>query len=161
MTTVLIILAILLSLIGIFGSVVPGLPGHPLNYIALWCLQWAFHPFASTTLIVFGILTVVVLFLDYFVPIWTAKKYGATRQGIIGSLIGMMIGFFFTPVGMILGTIAGAIIGDMIAGKTHTEATRSGIATFVGTLVSIGMKLLLSSIMTSMVIYKLLIFLAN
>ncbi len=155
MTTALIVLALILTLTGIIGCVFPGLPGHPLNYLAMWCVQWAFHPFSTSTLIVFGILTIVVLVLDYYVPIWTAKKFGATKQGIIGSMLGMIIGFFFTPIGMILGTILGAIMGDMIAGKSSTQATKSGLATFLGTLISIGMKLVLSGVMTGIVIYKI------
>lgn len=155
MITTLVILSLILALAGIIGCVFPGLPGHPLNYLAMWCLQWAFHPFSIATLIVFGILTIVVLVLDYYVPIWTAKKFGATKQGIIGSMLGMIVGFFFTPIGMILGTIMGAIIGDMVAGKTSSQATKSGIATFFGTLISIGMKLVLSGVMTGIVIYKI------
>ncbi|MFZ7145774.1 MAG: DUF456 domain-containing protein [Bacteroidota bacterium] len=157
METTLIIISILLCIVGFIGSIVPGLPGHPLNYLALWCLQWAIHPFTTITLIVFGILTVLVLVLDYLIPVWTGKKFGATRQGIIGSMIGMVAGMIFTPIGMLLGTFLGAIIGDMVAGRTTSQATRSGIATFMGTVISIGFKVALSGIMTFMIIYKLII----
>lgn len=157
METTLIIISILLCIVGFIGSIVPGLPGHPLNYLALWCLQWSIHPFTTITLIVFGILTVLVLVLDYLIPVWTGKKFGATRQGIIGSMIGMVAGIIFTPIGMLLGTFLGAIIGDMVAGRTTSQATRSGIATFMGTVISIGFKVALSGIMTFMIIYKLII----
>ena len=161
METALIILAILLSIIGIIGCIIPGLPGHPLNYIAMWCVQWAIHPFSNTLLIVFGILTVFVFALDYLIPIWTGKKFGATRQGIIESIFGMILGIFLTPVGMILGMIAGAIIGDMVAGRTGAQATKSGIATFMGTLLSIGLKLLFGGLMTTIIIYKLITYLTK
>jgi uncharacterized protein len=157
MDTVLIITAIILSILGIIGSVLPALPGHPLNYMAMWCVQWVYHSFSTTTLIVFGVLTVVLIILEYVLPIWWAKKFGATREGIIGSAIGMVLGFFFTPIGMILGTLVGAIIGDMIAGRTTGEATRSGIATVFGTFLTIGLKLLLAGLMTSFVIYELIV----
>jgi uncharacterized protein len=153
--TLLIIIAILLSIVGIIGCFIPTLPGTPLNYIAMWLIQWAFHPFTLTALIIYGVLTIVILVLDYFMPVMVAKRYGATRQGIIGSMIGMVIGFFFTPVGMILGIIAGAIIGDMIGGRSPSQATRSGIATFAGTLLSIGLKLLLSGVITGLIAYEL------
>ena len=159
MDTLLIILAILLCIVGFIGSIIPGLPGHPLNYLAMWCIQWPLHPFTTTTLIVFGVLTVIVLVLDYLIPIWTGKKYGATRQGIIGSMIGMLLGIVFTPIGMLLGTFLGAIIGDMVAGRTTSQATRSGVATFMGTIISIGFKVALSGIMTFMVFYKLVVLL--
>lgn len=161
METALIILALLLSIVGIVGCIIPGLPGHPLNYIAMWCMQWAIHPFSNSLMIVFGILTVLVFALDYLIPIWTGKKFGATRQGIIGSMVGMMVGIFLTPVGMILGMISGAIIGDMIAGKSTLQATKSGIATFMGTLISIGLKLVVGGLMTSIIIYKLIAYMIN
>ena len=113
------------------------------------------HPFSIATLIILGVLTVLFLILDYFIPVWIAKKYGATRQGIIGSMIGMIVGIFFTPIGMIMGIIAGAIIGDMMAGRNTSDATKSGIATFFGTMLAIGLKLILSGIMATMVGYKL------
>ncbi|MES2619900.1 MAG: DUF456 family protein [Bacteroidota bacterium] len=156
MDVILIILAIVLCIIGIVGSVLPALPGHPLNYIAMWCVQWVYHPFSNTVLTVFGILTVVVILFDYLMPVWWAKKYGATRQGIIGSIIGMLSGIFFTPIGMILGTLAGAIIGDMLAGRTGPEAARSGMATLIGTFVAVGVKVLLAGIMTSYIMYELI-----
>lgn len=155
MDVVLIIIAVVLSIVGIIGSIVPGLPGHPLNYIALLIIQWVFKPFSIATLIVMGVFTLIVLILDYFIPIWTAKKYGATKQGIIGSILGMFIGMFFTPVGMIAGAFAGAVIGDMLAGKIVGQATKSGLATLFGTLLSIGFKLILSITMSSLIAYEI------
>ena len=161
MDIVLFLVAILLSIIGIIGSVIPGLPGHPLNYIALLLVQWAVQPFSMSTLILFGVLTIVVFILDYYIPILTAKKYGATKQGIAGSIIGMFVGMFFTPIGMIIGTLAGAIIGDKIAGRTHQQAAKSGLATLSGTLMSIGFKLVMAGWMTVLVVYKLIEFVKN
>ena len=134
-------LALILSVVGLVGCIVPGLPGPPLNYLAMLIVQWALKPFEIYTLIGFGILTAAIVAVDYMLPVWFAKIFGATKQGIWGSIIGMIIGFFFTPVGMILGMLLGAIIGDMIAGRTSGEAAISGIATFFGTILSIGLKL--------------------
>ena len=158
METVLIIIAVLLSLIGIIGCIVPGLPGVPLNFIAMLLLQWAFQPYSISTLIIFGVLTVVVTVLDYMIPIWTAKRFGATKQGIWGSVIGMVVGIFLTPIGMILGTLLGAIIGDLIAGRTATQATRAGLGSLFGTLVTIGVKLALAAVLTFSVVWEVIAF---
>jgi len=154
-TYLFIALALLLCVIGLIGCIIPGLPGHPLNYAGMWFVQWAFQPFNNMTLLIFGILTVLILVADYVIPIWTAKKYGATRQGIFGSFVGMIIGFMLPPIGIIIGTIAGAIIGDMMAGKNHGQATRSGLATFTGTLMAIGLKLSLAGVMTGIIFVAL------
>ena len=155
MTYLFIALALLLSVFGLIGCILPGLPGHPLNYAAMWILQWSFQPFTTTTLIIFGVLTILILVADYVIPIWTARKYGATRQGIFGSFVGMIVGFLLPLIGIIIGTIAGAILGDMMAGKNSRQATRSGLATFTGTLMAIGLKLSLAGVMTGFIFVAL------
>ena len=154
MDITLLILAILLNLAGLAGCIVPGLPGPPLNFIGLLIVQSVLSSFDTSTIIILGILTAVILVIDYLLPVWFAKKFGATRQGIWGSVIGMVIGFFFTPVGMILGLLIGAIVGDLIAGSSTGQATKSGIATFMGTLLSIGLKLGVAGVMTFLVFYE-------
>ena len=74
MSTALIIIAILICIVGIPGSILPGLPGHPLNYLAMWCIQWAFHPFTTTTLIVFTVLTILVYFSTNLFPYGQEKS---------------------------------------------------------------------------------------
>jgi uncharacterized protein YqgC (DUF456 family) len=44
---------------------------------------------------------------------------------------------------MILGTLLGAIIGELVGGASGDKALRSGLATFVGTMLSIGIKLIM------------------
>ncbi|MBK7882264.1 MAG: DUF456 domain-containing protein [Saprospiraceae bacterium] len=149
-------LALILSVVGIIGSIVPGLPGHPLNYVAVLIVQYFYKPFDFWTVILLGVATVVIFFLDYLIPAWTAKKYGATKQGITGSIIGMVAGMFFTPIGMILGTFLGAVLGDMIAGRNVPDATSSGVGTLFGTLLSIGFKVILSVLMSSMIVFELI-----
>jgi uncharacterized protein YqgC (DUF456 family) len=150
----LISLSIILCIIGIVGCIIPGLPGTPFNYAGMLIVHWRLSTFETSTLIIFGILTAAVLVIDYMLPVWFAKKFGATKQGIWGSIIGMLLGFLFTPIGMILGMLIGAIAGDMLAGRTSGEATRSGIATFFGTLLSIGIKLGVSLVISVLVFYE-------
>lgn len=142
-----IILSLLLAVIGIIGCIFPGLPGLPINYIALLVFQYRFHAYSTNFLIVWAVITLVVLLLDYYFPIWTAKRFGATRAGITGSILGMLIGMVIPPVGMILGMIIGAVLGDILSGKKPHEALKSGFATFAGTLISIGFKLIASGFM--------------
>ncbi len=141
------VISILLAVVGVAGCVFPGLPGPPFNYVALTLLYFRFGSFSASFMWVWLGIVIIISILDYYIPIWTAKKYGATRSGIIGSIIGMLAGMIFTPIGMIAGTIIGAIAGDMMAGKTSKEAMRSGMATFFGTIASIGLKLVFAGVM--------------
>lgn len=137
-----------MALSGIVGCILPALPGLPVNYIALLLLYFKFNSFSGNFMWLWLIVVIIVSLLDYYIPVWTAKRYGATRSGIIGSIIGMLLGMFLTPIGMIAGTIIGAITGDLLAGRPHNEAIKSGFATFAGTMASIGLKLMASGIMT-------------
>ncbi len=95
-----------------------------------------------------AVLTVVVSILDYVIPAGGAKKYGASKTGMWGSIIGMPLGlFFFPPWGIILGGIAGALIGELIAGKEGKKAFQASWGIFMGYMVSIGLKLAFSGVL--------------
>jgi uncharacterized protein len=156
MEVTLIVLSVLLTLAGLSGCILPAVPGPPLNFIALLLVQWAWKSYSLVTLILLGVVTAVVLVLDYMIPVWGAKIFGATKYGIWGSIIGMLAGVFLTPIGMIGGLLIGAIVGDMLAGKKPFEALKSGAGTFLGTVAGMLVKLIVSGIMTFMVFYELI-----
>jgi uncharacterized protein len=137
MTTTLIIISSLCLILGFFGSILPALPGPSLSYLALVILQFslATPPFSLGFLIVMGVITLVVMSLDYILPLLGARWYGASKYGIIGALIGMIIGMiFFPPFGMIAGILIGAICGELIIGRHYSQALRSGLASFIVSL---------------------------
>jgi hypothetical protein len=147
----LIIIGIILNIVGVIGVIVPALPGVMLNYLALILLYISRGQAAVSidALIVFGLLTVSVSLLDYVLPLWGAKKYGASRTGIWGAAIGMVTGIlFFPPFGIIFGLLIGAFVGELIAGKDQSQAFKAGFATFIGVLSSIVVKLILAIVMT-------------
>lgn len=147
----LIIIGFILNIVGIIGVVVPALPGVVLNYLALILLYISKGQSAVSidTLIVFGLLTVSVSLLDYALPLWGAKKFGASRIGIWGAAIGMLLGvIFFPPFGIIFGLLIGSFTGELIAGKNQSQALKAGFATFLGSLTSMVVKLVLAIIMT-------------
>jgi uncharacterized protein YqgC (DUF456 family) len=104
-----------------------------------------------------GSLTGLMLLLDYVVPIVGAKKYGASKYGIWGSFIGMILGLFiFPPFGLIIGGFIGAISGELLAGKEGDDAVRAGIGVFLGNLFNIGLKLGVAGVMLFFYIKEML-----
>ena len=105
MNTVLIIVAILLALIGIAGSIIPGLPGPPFSWAALLVLNFttaADHN--ATYLVITAAVAVVITLLDYVVPSLSTKKHGGSKAGVWGCNIGLVIsiiGLPFRPTGLI------------------------------------------------------------
>ena len=149
MEVFLFILAAIFMILGIVGSIVPALPGPPLSYVGLLLLQLTDKvQFSMLFMVIWAIVVLVISILDYYLPIWTTKKAGGSKAGINGSIIGMILGIIFTPIGMILGTLLGAIIGELIGGASGDQALKSGLATFVGTMLSIGIKVILCVSMT-------------
>ena len=120
MITLFIILGLLLALVALLGCIVPVIPGPPLSFLALIILSYAknWEPFSKKFLIIMAVLMMVVTILDYLVPIGGAKKYGASKKGVWGSIIGMIAGgFFFPPWGIFIGGMVGAFAGELLAGK--------------------------------------------
>ena len=141
---VLIILGFLLALMGLIGCILPIIPGPPLSFFSLIILSYAknWEPFSVAFLIVMAGLTILVTVLDYIVPAIGAKKYGASKLGIWGSIIGMIFGIFiFPPWGVLIGAIMGALAGELAGGKKGKKALRASWGVFVGNILGVGLKL--------------------
>jgi uncharacterized protein YqgC (DUF456 family) len=144
---VLIILGLLFALIGLIGCILPIIPGPPLSFFALIILSYAknWEPFSTTFLIIMAGLTILATVLDYVVPAIGAKRYGASKLGVWGSIIGMLFGLFiFPPWGMLIGAIIGALAGELAGGKRGKKALRAGWGVFAGNILGIGLKLAFS-----------------
>jgi hypothetical protein len=161
MEALIIIAVVVLISLGLLGCVLPGLPGPPLNYAALWLMQWQYQSFSKTFMLVMGILTAIVLILDFAIPPFSAKIFGATKQGVRGSLIGMLAGIFFSPVGMMGGILIGAILGDMLGGRNFKQALASGAGTFLGTLIGMAVKMVVALVISVAVFIELIRLLTN
>ncbi len=150
MDFVLIGFGIILMLIGLIGCVLPFVPGPPLNYVGLLLLHFTgrYH-FSAEFLVLWAIITAVVYGLDLIIPVWGTKKFGGSKYGIWGSVIGLLAGFlFFPPFGIIIGPFAGAVVGELIAGKDSGAALKSGFGSFVGFITGTVLKLIVSGMMT-------------
>ncbi|WP_340112744.1 DUF456 domain-containing protein [Maribellus mangrovi] len=150
MDYVLIGLGVIFIISGILGCVLPVIPGPPLSYIGLLLLHFTErYQFSSRFLILWAIATVVVYALDYIIPAWGTKRFGGSKRGVWGSVIGLVIGlFFFPPFGIIIGPFLGAVIGELTSGKDHGVAIKSGFGSFIGFLLGTLLKLITSGLMT-------------
>ena len=143
-----VIIGIILLLVGIVGCVLPVLPGQVLAWASLLMLQFKSDPpFAAKFIIVWAMITTAVTILDYIVPLWGTKKLGGSKYGIWGAALGLLVGIFFPPIGLIVGPFAGAFVGEMIAGKDSNTAFKSGLGSFIGFLTGTLLKLTISFVM--------------
>jgi len=148
METIIIILGALLILAGLLGSFLPVLPGPPISYVGLLLLQLtSTPPFSVQFLIIWALIVIAIMLLDNVVPAWGARKYGGSPYGVWGSILGLIAGFFFPPLGIIIGPIVGAFIGEMAGGKTSDLALKAAWGSFVGFLAGTLMKVIASGMM--------------
>ena len=141
---VLIILGLLFALMGLIGCILPVIPGPSLSFFSLIILSYAknWEPFSVTFLIVIAGLTILATVVDYVIPAIGAKKYGASKLGIWGSIIGMIFGLFiFPPWGMLIGAIIGALAGELAGGKKGKKALQASWGVFVKALILPGITL--------------------
>ena len=150
MDYILIGVGIVMMISGILGGVLPVLPGPPLSYIGLLLLHFTErYQFSPRFLIIWAFITVLVYALDYVIPVWGTKRYGGSKRGVWGSIIGLVIGlFFFPPFGIFIGPFAGAVLGELSSGKDSGAALRSGFGSFAGFLTGTILKLITSGLMT-------------
>ena len=140
------IIGLLLNGLGILGCIIPALPGPFISWLSLFLFfLLPEHELSTTTLVVTGVFMALVTALDYIVPVLGAKKFGSSREGVIGGMVGIVVGLFvFPPFGIILGPLVGTVIGDIIAGGTFTKALNSGIGSLLGFIVGTSIKLIFS-----------------
>ena len=156
----LLVIAIFILLLGILGCLVPVLPGPPLSFVAVLIIHFTrFADFSGRALIFMGMLALVVQLLDYIVPVWGTKRFGGSKYGTWGSIIGLVAGIIVLPalgivlgpfglIGILGGPFVGALIGEWIAGKDNHSAMRAAFGSFIGFLAGTFMKLV-SSILIS------------
>ncbi len=137
-----------LIMIGIIGCIIPVIPGPPISFIGLLLLQLKqIPPYSARFLAIWAVIAVAVTVLDYIIPAYGTKKFGGSRYGMWGSIIGLFIGLFLPPFGIIIGPFAGAVVGEMIKGNEFNKALRSGFGSFLGFIAGTIMKLAVSIFM--------------
>ena len=137
------VLAALLIVIGIVGTVLPILPGVPIVFGGMLLAAWADHfvHVGKITLILLGVLTVAALAIDFIASMLGAKRVGASRYAVIGALLGSVIGLFFGIPGLLLGPFVGALMGELVAGGSLRRATGVGVGAWLGFVVGAAAKI--------------------
>lgn len=133
---------------GIVGSVVPFLPGPPLSYVGLLILQLReTTAFSTKFLLIWLAIVIVIVVLDYLVPVYGTKKFGGSKYGMWGCTIGLIAGFWFGPIGIIAGPFVGAFVGELLANNESDRALKAALGSFIGFLFSTLLKLVTCLVM--------------
>lgn len=154
---ILIFSSLILCGLGIVGCVAPALPGPPLTYAAVLVYHFGKGDVFSMPFLIISLLVVMMaVAVDYFLPVYATKKFGGSRHGVWGGMIGLAAGLFFAPWGIIIGPLLGAIIGDLVAGRQFESALKSGAGSFVGFIAATAVKLSVSITLTVILIVRMI-----
>ncbi len=129
--------AIVLMAVGLIGTVLPAVPGAIIILAAAVIHQIMLGSDKSLgwwNIAVLVLLTLMSYALEFASSYFGAKRFGATKWGAFGAIIGGIVGLFFALPGLIVGPIVGAIAGEIVAGKRLVSAGRAGWGTLLGNL---------------------------
>jgi len=142
---------------GLLGAVVPALPGAVFVFAGIALGAWIddFTRVSGTIVIVAGVMMVLAWIVDYLSAVLGARRVGASRQAVIGALLGTIAGIFTGLVGILFLPLVGAALGEYMAVRDMPRAGSVGIATWIGMLVGTAVKLALGFIMVGLFVFAL------
>lgn len=157
MTEALWVVAVLLIVAGFAGTALPALPGVPLIFAGALLAAWAedFHRIGGWTIGVLAVLTVIGVVVDYVAASISAKRAGASREGMLGAALGTVAGIFSGLWGLLFMPLAGAAIGEFIAHRDALRAGKVGVATWFGLLIGTAVKIAVAFTMVGVLVAAL------
>lgn len=153
------VVAVLLILMGVIGSFLPGIPGVLLVFGGMLLAAWidGFRQIGWVTLTILGILTALALLADLLGALAGAKRVGASRGALLGAAVGGLIGIFFGLPGALLGPFLGAAAGELLSKGHPVQAARVGAGTWLGLALSLVFRLILVFAMLAVFLTRYLI----
>ncbi len=158
MDLVLLFIGFLLMLTGILGSFLPVLPGPPVSWAGLLLLSLTQAvPADGWFLGITGAVAILVGVLDYLIPAMGTKKFGGSKAGMAGTMVGLLVAILFPVLG-IFGIIAwpfiGALAGELLHKADSKTALKAAFGSFIGFLTGTFLKFLVTVIFLGLFIYK-------
>ncbi len=134
-------------IVGVLGSFLPVLPGPPISWVGLLLLtltsavpdNWWFITITA------GVALLVVA-LDYWIPVAGTRRFGGSRAGMIGTTIGLLVAIVFPVLGIagvVIWPFLGAVIGELINKSNRQTALKAAFGSFVGFLTGTFLKFVL------------------
>ena len=138
------ILAGVLLLVGLVGTVLPVLPGPPIAWAGLLAAHFSnYSQIEIWILIATGIAAIFVTVMDNIFPSIMTKKAGGSKAATWGCTIGLVAAFFLGPIFILIAPFAGAYIGEMIHDSSDAKrALKAAFGAFKGFLLGTGIKII-------------------
>lgn len=143
----LVLVAFVLLVAGVVGSVTPLVPGGVLSLSGVVVYWWA-NGFSEPNLLVLsGVVFVALLAIvtDWLAGAVSAKAGGASLETTVVATVVGMIGLTFGPVGFLLGTAGTVFVMELADSGEVEESARAAGVTLAGMLTSSVLQVLLTA----------------
>ena len=148
MDILLCIIWIILCIIAVIGSILPWLPWPQLWYIAILLAQFFMDkPFSREFIIIRGIIMIVIIITDYYLPILWTKKFWWTKRWNRWCIIWMIVWIFAWPIGLIIWPFWWALIGEYLKNNNIDKSIKPAFWAFIWFASGVLLKLIVSIIL--------------
>ena len=143
------VVSALLVVMGLAGTVLPLLPGTLLVWAGLLLGAWIddFTRVGTWTVVFISLLAVVAWALDFVAGMLGAKRAGASQLALVGAAVGTVVGLFMGLIGVLFMPLMGAAIGEYWAQKDQQRAAKVALATWLGLILGMLAKVVISFVM--------------
>jgi hypothetical protein len=151
------VLAVLIIIAGLAGTVVPALPGVPMVFLGLLFGAWIgkFEIIGWTTIGILAALAIIAWVVDFLAGAAGARYLGASSRAFWGATFGAIAGIFFGVVGMLLGPFIGAVLGELSGGSSMVQSGRAGFGAWIGMVLATAVKLAIAFLMIGIFVFRL------
>jgi hypothetical protein len=146
------LLAAVLVLGGLAGTVLPMLPGIPMIFGGIWLAAAVdnYRHLGTGWLLAIGLLGASGVAIDFVAGTLGARRVGASARALWGATLGAVVGMFLGIPGLVFGPFVGALLGELSAGNSVLRSAHVGAGTWVGLLVGTLVKLVISFVMVGL-----------
>lgn len=136
--------AAILLVTGLAGCVIPILPGVPLAWAGLLAAHFcSYTKTPVSVLIATGITAAIITVLDTIMQPALTKKFGGSKNAVLGATIGLVAAVFLGPVFILIAPFIGAFIGEILTNPDSTgQALKAAFGSFIGFLLGTGLKMI-------------------
>ncbi len=135
----------------------PVLPGTLLVWGGVLLGAWIddFTRVSVGTVVIISVLAVLAWALEFVAGLMGAKRAGASKWALIGAAVGTVVGLFMGLVGVLFMPLVGAAAGEYWAQKDQQRAAKVALATWLGLVIGMVAKVVLSFVMVGIFLVAL------
>ena len=159
LSTIVLVIAFLIALVGLIGTVLPVIPGTILIFAGalLYAFVDGFQVVGWPTLVVLGVLTAVATTADLWATSVGAKIGGASGWSVVIGLLAGLVGFVvFNLPGAIIGAVLGVLLTEIVRVRDWKQALKAGSGWVVGWILSTVVQLGIGLVMVAILVWQVL-----